>query len=324
MEPPTPHLDRTNSPGKRCPASGKHPGRNNTNTPHHRHCNDSPGRNIIQFSCAIIAQQIQMLVTPHPRRGRNPPIPHAAAPPHHPLARRPDPPPRHDSHQSSTPPSPPNHPTSASSPSPSVHERETCTSRVTGPPATPVQAQDQPPYHQPQAGAWARGQSHRRKHWRKATTARQGPGTPPTPHPNPGGVPACQPPTLLHGTPRRTKQNGWPAPPPKRSHIPINTAHCPAKIGAAPTQPTDWAPEPLTEIQGNPSDLERAESSAPATDNPNPTPDPDQKACSLSQMANSERGCEKTPSLPFQPLSNTCPSIDLPLNLSIQFNPSLC
>ncbi|MEQ2296478.1 hypothetical protein AMECASPLE_025258 [Ameca splendens] len=250
MEPPTPHLDRTNSPGKRCPASDKHPGRNNTNTPHHRHCNDSPGRNIIQFSSAIIAQQIQMLVTPYPRRRHNPPIPHAAAPPHHPLARRPYSPPGHGSHQSSTPPSPPNHLASASSPSLSVHERETCTSRVTGPgrPTAPGQAQPashpstgtrhapppQPPYHQPQAGARARGQSHRRKHWRKATTARQGPGTPSTPHPNPGGVPACWPLTLLHGTPRRTKQNGRPAPPPKRSHIPNNTAHCPAKTGAAP------------------------------------------------------------------------------------------
>ncbi|MEQ2296167.1 hypothetical protein AMECASPLE_022197 [Ameca splendens] len=41
--------------------------------------------------------------------------------------------PGHDSQQSSTPPSTPNHPASASSPSPPLHERETCTSWVTGP-----------------------------------------------------------------------------------------------------------------------------------------------------------------------------------------------
>ncbi|KAK5609845.1 hypothetical protein CRENBAI_016576 [Crenichthys baileyi] len=52
-----------------------------------------------------------------------------------------------NSQLSSIPPSPPNHPASASSPSPSpsplVHERETCTSRVTGSgrPTAPGQAQ---------------------------------------------------------------------------------------------------------------------------------------------------------------------------------------
>ncbi|KAK5622497.1 hypothetical protein CRENBAI_002672 [Crenichthys baileyi] len=40
---------------------------------------------------------------------------------------------RHNSQQSSTPPSPPNHSATVSSPSPSVRERETCTSQVTGP-----------------------------------------------------------------------------------------------------------------------------------------------------------------------------------------------
>ncbi|KAK5603834.1 hypothetical protein CRENBAI_000325, partial [Crenichthys baileyi] len=45
-EPPTPHQDGTNSPGK--------------NTSHHCHCNDSPGRNIIQLSSTIVTQQIQM------------------------------------------------------------------------------------------------------------------------------------------------------------------------------------------------------------------------------------------------------------------------
>ncbi|KAK5624011.1 hypothetical protein CRENBAI_021901 [Crenichthys baileyi] len=62
------------------------------------------------------------------------------------------PPPRspvgHNSQQSSTLPSPPNHPASASSPSPSVYERETCTSRVTRSTA-PGQAQ---PASHPSAG----------------------------------------------------------------------------------------------------------------------------------------------------------------------------
>ncbi|MEQ2287417.1 hypothetical protein AMECASPLE_012282 [Ameca splendens] len=72
VEPPTPHRDGTNSPGKRSLASGKHPGPMSPTTPP-RHRNDSPGRNIIQVSCTITAQSIQMLVTPHPRRGHNPP-----------------------------------------------------------------------------------------------------------------------------------------------------------------------------------------------------------------------------------------------------------
>ncbi|MEQ2307699.1 hypothetical protein AMECASPLE_020945 [Ameca splendens] len=48
----------------------------------------------------------------------------------------------------------------------------------------------------------ARGKSHRR---RKAITARQGQGTPPTPQPNPGGTPGCRPLTHLHSTPHCTK-----------------------------------------------------------------------------------------------------------------------
>ncbi|MEQ2222873.1 hypothetical protein ILYODFUR_030893 [Ilyodon furcidens] len=84
---PTPHQDGTNSLGKRSPASSNHSGlashtttRNHTDTPHHCHCNDSPGRNIIQLSSTITAQTIQMPVTPHPRRGHNPLTLHAAAP----------------------------------------------------------------------------------------------------------------------------------------------------------------------------------------------------------------------------------------------------
>ncbi|MEQ2241699.1 hypothetical protein ILYODFUR_028067, partial [Ilyodon furcidens] len=92
-------------------------------------------------------------------------------------------------------------------PQPPVHERETRTSRVKhNPPATPLKAQDM--LHRPthptakRSPGPARGQSHRRKHCKKATTARQGLGTPPTPHPNPRGAPACWPPTFPHGTPR--------------------------------------------------------------------------------------------------------------------------
>ncbi|MEQ2241543.1 hypothetical protein ILYODFUR_026421 [Ilyodon furcidens] len=81
-----------------------------TTTPHHHHCNDSPGRNINQLSSTITAQLLIMPVTPHPKRGHNPPTPHAASPPRHPSTRCPNPPSGHDSQQSSTPPSPPNHP----------------------------------------------------------------------------------------------------------------------------------------------------------------------------------------------------------------------
>ncbi|MEQ2239305.1 hypothetical protein ILYODFUR_002961 [Ilyodon furcidens] len=50
MKPLTPQQEGTNSPGKRSLASGEHPGlvspthRHHTNTPRHRHCSDSPGR----------------------------------------------------------------------------------------------------------------------------------------------------------------------------------------------------------------------------------------------------------------------------------------
>ncbi|MED6244875.1 hypothetical protein ATANTOWER_026288 [Ataeniobius toweri] len=94
---PTPRWDRLTRqevPGQRSPGVPHHAPRNHTNTPHHRHCNDGPGKNIVQLSSTITAQPIQMPVTPHPRRGHNPnPTPHAAAPPCHPLACHPDPPP---------------------------------------------------------------------------------------------------------------------------------------------------------------------------------------------------------------------------------------
>ncbi|MEQ2230353.1 hypothetical protein ILYODFUR_028422, partial [Ilyodon furcidens] len=98
--------------------------------------------------------------------------------------------------------------------------------------------------------------------------------------------PATHPPAR-HTPPH---QASWPSPLPKRSHISINTAYHPAKTPLSEPdtpQPTDQAPKPGTEIQGNPNDPERAEEPAPAPDNPqdpnlNPSPDPDQKARSLS------------------------------------------
>ncbi|MEQ2297632.1 hypothetical protein AMECASPLE_036570, partial [Ameca splendens] len=45
------------------------------------------------------------------------------------------------------------------------------------------------PHHAPCNHTNTPQKSHRMKHWRKATTALQGPGTPPTPHPNPRGAP---------------------------------------------------------------------------------------------------------------------------------------
>ncbi|KAK5607876.1 hypothetical protein CRENBAI_009596 [Crenichthys baileyi] len=56
---PRPHTqDGTNSPSTRFPASGKHPGlvastTPPTNPPHHRQCNNSPGRNINELSSTI-------------------------------------------------------------------------------------------------------------------------------------------------------------------------------------------------------------------------------------------------------------------------------
>ncbi|KAK5610582.1 hypothetical protein CRENBAI_002932 [Crenichthys baileyi] len=180
--------------------------------------------------------------------------PHAAAPPRHPQVCRPDAPPGHDSQQSSILPSPPNYSASANSPHPPVDERETVTRPSYPAPATPTQPQ---PASCPSAGtrhaptpqplptancslASARGQNHKRKYWRKATTARQGLGPPPTPLSNPGGALACRPPTLLHGTPRCTMQAGRLAPPPKRTQrIPINVAHCLAKTPSPEPGPTE-------------------------------------------------------------------------------------
>ncbi|MED6279160.1 hypothetical protein CHARACLAT_031682 [Characodon lateralis] len=65
-------------------------------------------------------------------------------------------------------------------------------------------------------------------------------------------------------------------------------ANATPKSQEVPQQPTDWAPKPGTEIQGNPNDPESAEKPAPAPDNPldpNPSPDPNQKARSLSRAS---------------------------------------
>ncbi|MED6234002.1 hypothetical protein ATANTOWER_020403, partial [Ataeniobius toweri] len=127
-----------------------------------------------------------------------------------------------------------------------------------------------------------------------ATTACQGPGTPPTPHPNPGGAPGCQTPTFPHGTPHDTphctRQAGQPLlQSVATSHSTLHTARPrPTCRSPTPSQLTDRAPKPGTKIQGNPNDPERAEEPAPAPDNPqdpnlNPCPYPDQKARSLSR-----------------------------------------
>ncbi|MED6248802.1 hypothetical protein ATANTOWER_005306 [Ataeniobius toweri] len=100
-------------------------------------------------------------------------------------------------------------------------------------------------------------------------------------------MPVTHPP-VWHTSPH---QAGWSAPPPKRSHISINTVHCPAKTthrSLVPSQPTEWAPKPGTKIQGDQNDSELAEKSAPAPHNPqdpnpNPSPDHHQKARSLSR-----------------------------------------
>ncbi|MED6252361.1 hypothetical protein ATANTOWER_010652, partial [Ataeniobius toweri] len=122
-----------------------------------------------------------------------------------------------------------------------------------------------------------------------ATTACQGLGTPPTPHLNPGGVPACWAPTLPHDTPCCTKQAGQPGPPLKQSHIPINAAHCLAKTphrSPLPLQPTEWAPKPGNEAQRKPKRSHESQNASPGTinpqdPNPNLSQDPDQKAHTL-------------------------------------------
>ncbi|KAK5611390.1 hypothetical protein CRENBAI_017398 [Crenichthys baileyi] len=188
--------------------------------------------------------------------------------------------------------------------SPSVRERDTCTSWVsqTKPQCTHKTCSTAPPTRPPSIVLPpARGKSHRRKHWSNATTARQGPGTPPTPHSNPGGAPGCRPPTLPHSTPGRTKQAGQPLH--QSEATSQSTQHTarprPPHRSPAPPQPADQALKPGTEIQGNPNDPERAEKPAPAPDNPqdpnsNPSPDPGLRP----QTTNSKRGCEKTTSLP--------------------------
>ncbi|MEQ2252583.1 hypothetical protein ILYODFUR_023193 [Ilyodon furcidens] len=63
---PTPRWDKLTwqeVPGKRqAPGAGipRQAPLNHKNTPHHYHCNESPGRNIIQLSSTIVTQQIQM------------------------------------------------------------------------------------------------------------------------------------------------------------------------------------------------------------------------------------------------------------------------
>ncbi|KAK5609982.1 hypothetical protein CRENBAI_022353 [Crenichthys baileyi] len=143
-------------------------------SPSTSHCNNSPGRNIIQLSSTIATQLIQMLVTPHPKRGHNTPTPHTANPSCHSPAHRPDPPSEHDNQRSSTPPS--NHTANARSPRPLVDERETYAGQEMGPgrPTAPGPAQPAShrstgtrhatQFHPPEHPTSDR--SHRRKHWR--------------------------------------------------------------------------------------------------------------------------------------------------------------
>ncbi|MEQ2257078.1 hypothetical protein ILYODFUR_030796 [Ilyodon furcidens] len=129
-----------------------------------------------------------------------------------------------------------------------------------------------------------RGQSHRRKHWRKTTRARQGLGTPPTPHPNPWrcpSIPATHTPTQ-HS---QLQQAGQPASPSTKAKPHTNQRRT---LPGQDTKLMDQAPKPGTEIQRKPSDPKRAKTPVPAPinpldPNPNSSPDPDQKAHSLSQ-----------------------------------------
>ncbi|MED6249221.1 hypothetical protein ATANTOWER_011099 [Ataeniobius toweri] len=74
---PTPRRDkltRQEVPGQQQALGAGVPHRNHTDTPHHCHCNHSPGGYIIQLCSTTAAQQIQMPVTPLPRRGHPPTI----------------------------------------------------------------------------------------------------------------------------------------------------------------------------------------------------------------------------------------------------------
>ncbi|KAK5606315.1 hypothetical protein CRENBAI_023708, partial [Crenichthys baileyi] len=109
------------------------------------------------------------------------------------------------------------------------------------------------------------------------------------------GVPAsggkelgCRPSTLPHGTP---SQAGLPGPPPKQSHISINTVHCLAKTpslepGAPPidgpgTKAGDR--DPRKSKRSRESRKASPSSRYPPDPNPNPSLYPDQKVRSLSR-----------------------------------------
>ncbi|MEQ2249555.1 hypothetical protein ILYODFUR_030623 [Ilyodon furcidens] len=68
------------------------------------------------------------------------------------------------------------------------------------------------------------GQNHRRKQWKKATTAPVT-GDLANSTPKPRGHPSLPATRTLHGAPQPTKQSIRPAPPPKRGHIPINAGY---------------------------------------------------------------------------------------------------
>ncbi|KAK5606677.1 hypothetical protein CRENBAI_017206 [Crenichthys baileyi] len=211
-----------------------------------------------------------MPVTPHQKSGHNPPTPHDATPPRHPPAHCPTPP-GHNSPQSSTPPSQPSGQcqqpqlasgqTNRSRPS-TTHQLPQCRHKTCSNSPAPKRT----------TVAWCSG---------RAITAPKLRSFP--------SMPAPYTPTLPHGIPRHTKQTSRPAPPPKRNHIPINAAHCPAKnprrspARPPPSQRTEHRSQgPRSkEIQAILRDPKRQ--STPKTRNHNHSPDHDQKAHSLSR-----------------------------------------
>ncbi|MED6292985.1 hypothetical protein CHARACLAT_006220 [Characodon lateralis] len=92
---------------------------------------------------------------------------------------------------------------------------------------------------------------------------------------------------------------GRPVPPPKQSHIPVNSWG----PGAPPTnRPGNEARDrdPKKSLLSCENQKPVPAPDNPQDPNPNPSQDLNQKARSLSrpQMANNKQGCEKTPSLP--------------------------
>ncbi|KAK5599861.1 hypothetical protein CRENBAI_014840 [Crenichthys baileyi] len=228
---------------------------------------------------------------PHIQEEDTTPPPHMLQAPRLPSIPPPRPPPRHNSQQSSTPPSSPNHSASASSPSPPANRARPSTFQCrhktcsTAPPTRPPTA----------ALHLARGKSHKRKHWRKATTARQGPGTLPTPHLNHGGAPGYWPPTLPYGTPRCTKQTGQPLHQSEATSqsTPHTTRPRPPRRSPAPPPPTGGPGTEARDRDPRQSNYpERAKKASPSTrqpPRPEPQPQPKSRPSPLPLQASDPR-----------------------------------